>query len=213
MDFNESIPLYKDAIKAGVLAAFHPIEGKGYGFKNTRFLTDKSDQGILLSEYFYRFSEQAVNQSVPNKALLARVSSADELKRALSAAVAGDEIIINNGVYLNWAIDIANKGQAAKDHKAAKRIIVRAETKGGVIFTNKASISEAKVTKPFFTFSGEHIIFEGFTFKQINFSNKILHIKGGSFITTHNNSFIDITRIGRPRRMIVIDGAGQANRL
>jgi hypothetical protein len=62
VDFNESTILYKEAIKAKVPVEFHPIEGKGHGFKNTGFLTNKSDQGILLSEHFYRFAEQAVNQ-------------------------------------------------------------------------------------------------------------------------------------------------------
>jgi len=96
------------------------------------------------------------------KAKLYTVASENEFKSIQTALNPGDEVVIRNGNYTPWVLDIAQKGTATKP------IVIRAEKQGKVVFSGE-------VANTIFNISGEYI-----TLKGISFKNCILHKAAGS---------------------------------
>lgn len=78
------------------------------------------------------------------------VSAPDALQRALAVAVPGDEVIIRNGIYVDWNLTLSGSGAAGKP------IVIRPETPGGVIFSGHSG----------FTVTGSYIEIREFIFDQ-----------------------------------------------
>lgn len=93
---------------------------------------------------------------VPHTAFAATVtvSTKSALNSALSSATAGTEIIIKNGTYNDWGEIHISKSGTAKN-----KIVLRAQTPGGVRFTGKVT----------FYFQGSYIVIKDFYFDQIHF--------------------------------------------
>lgn len=84
-----------------------------------------------------------------------RISSEAEFKNLLTKLVPGDEVIIKNGNYTDWMLEIANQGTKAKP------ILIKAETAGKVIFSGEVDQTIFKIT-------GDFIVLDGLTFKNCN---------------------------------------------
>ena len=79
------------------------------------------------------------------------VNSVETLQEVLSKVVAGDNIIWKNGTYANVKVNFKPKEKGVSD----KRIFLKAETPGKVIFTGSSQMG----------ISGEYLQVEGFTFQ------------------------------------------------
>lgn len=80
-----------------------------------------------------------------------KVANPDEFQKAAAAALAGDEIVIANGNYQNWALTFKTNGTSDKP------ILIRAETPGEVVFSGT-------VNKPVFQLNGTFTVISGITF-------------------------------------------------
>ena len=90
------------------------------------------------------------------------VSTQERFKTRAAALEPGDELVIKNGVYVGWQVEIAVKGTRGRP------IVIRAETPGGVVFSHRVRI----------TIRGDHLILKGCRFE--NTSNGSVRIDGGS---------------------------------
>lgn len=86
-----------------------------------------------------------------------RINSETQLKEILVKVRPGDKIIIANGSYNNWNVNIASSGTPQKP------IIITAETAGKVIFTGST-------IQTIFKFSGAYIQLSGITFSGCELS-------------------------------------------
>ncbi|TKC02318.1 chondroitinase-B domain-containing protein [Pedobacter cryotolerans] len=77
-----------------------------------------------------------------------KVNSADELKNLMPNLLPGDEVIIANGKYINWAVEITCNGTKAKP------IVFKAENVGSVIFYGETHRTIFKITGHYITLSG-----------------------------------------------------------
>jgi hypothetical protein len=119
---------------------------------------------------------------------------------SMTNARPGDEVVIKNGTYANWSVEIEADGN--KDEP----IVIRPETRGGVVFT-----SDGVLKKPMFTFTGSHIDFDGFTFRDIPLDAHLF-----TFLATRNVRFInnDLGNIQGAEsigRMVLLVGDGDDN--
>ena len=81
------------------------------------------------------------------------VDSDSAFKSIQTLLLPGDEVVIKNGSYTDWAIDIPQKGTAAKP------IVIRAEKQGLVVFSGR-------VVKSIFKVTGDYIVIKGLSFKN-----------------------------------------------
>lgn len=82
-----------------------------------------------------------------------KVSTPDEFQKAVAIVLPGDEIIIANGNYSDWALTVNTKGTVDK------QIIIHAETVGKVNFFGN-------VYKPVFRLTGAYTVLSGLTFSE-----------------------------------------------
>ncbi|TKC06805.1 hypothetical protein FA048_16540 [Pedobacter polaris] len=126
--------------------------------------------GFYLSLFFM------LNQTV--SAATYRVDSEDAFKKIIPKLVAGDEVIIANGNYENWSIEIPSQGTTEKPIK------ISAEKKGEVIFSGET-------TRTIFKLTGAHLTLSG-----IKFNECILIKNNGStgiLIDLNNSTYCSIT--------------------
>ena len=90
------------------------------------------------------------------------VKNADELRVAAAKALPGDELVIANGNYKEWACELVGHGTANAP------IIIRPETPGRVVFTGT-------VLKTMFLLSGSYLQLQGLVFEEC-----VLHKAEGS---------------------------------
>ncbi|MEJ5995139.1 chondroitinase-B domain-containing protein [Pedobacter sp. Du54] len=83
------------------------------------------------------------------------VNSEKQFKEIIPVLVPGDEVLIKEGVYPNWSIEITGKGSL----KAP--ICIKSENEGGVTFSGN-------LTKPVFNLLGSYLILKGINFKNCN---------------------------------------------
>nr|WP_315148616.1 chondroitinase-B domain-containing protein [uncultured Flavobacterium sp.] len=103
--------------------------------------------------------------TIANSAVI-NVSSVAALNSAVSASVAGDEIVLANGTYTNSTITIAKSN-----------ITVRAATPGGVFLNGTNSIS----------ISGNYVTFSGFQFTSGTITGIVLEITGNYIVASQLN--------------------------
>ncbi|NCD71846.1 hypothetical protein GSY63_20960 [Mucilaginibacter sp. R11] len=133
-----------------------------------------------------------------------KVSSPDELQKAATIAVAGDEMVIANGNYTNWQVVINTSGTAEKP------IIIRAESPGQVIFSGD-------VNKPVFQLTGSYTELTGLTFTGCN----VFKANGGFLIELKNSKYCRVTdctfakNLAKDQFMpiVVLSGKGEHNRI
>jgi len=128
------------------------------------------------------------------------VTSQDEFITRMAQAQPGDEITVKNGTYFNWSVAVEASGSKEKP------IVIRPETRGGVVFTRGGVLK-----KPMFTVKGSHIDFDGFTFRDI-----VLDANLFTFLATSNARFInnDLGNIQGAEnigRMVLLMGKGADN--
>ena len=80
-----------------------------------------------------------------------KVANQEEFKKAAGVVKAGDEIVIANGNYSGWEMNVNTNGTADKP------VVIRAETAGNVVFTGD-------VNKPVFELTGSYTEMSGITF-------------------------------------------------
>ncbi len=86
-----------------------------------------------------------------------RINSEVQFKEVLAKVKAGDKIIIANGNYSNWNVNVTSSGTAQQS------ILITAETTGKVIFTGST-------TQTIFKFSGAYLQLNGITFNACELS-------------------------------------------
>ncbi|MCP4044389.1 MAG: DUF1961 family protein [Gammaproteobacteria bacterium] len=128
------------------------------------------------------------------------VSSQDEFVRRIAQAQPGDEVVIKNGTYSNWSVAVEASGSKEKP------IVIRPETRGGVVFT-----ADGVMKKPMFTIKGSHLDFDGFTFRDIRLDAHLL-----TFLATQNARFLNndlgnIQGTEKIGRMVLLMGKGAGN--
>lgn len=135
-----------------------------------------------------------------------KVASADEFKKAAAAVKPGDEIVIANGNYTNWALVIPTNGAPGKP------VIIRAEAADKVIFSGD-------VSKPVFQLTGSYTELSGINFTACN----VMKVQGGSGILVEmkdskycrltNCSFTKNVAKSQFMPIVVVGGKGEANRV
>jgi parallel beta-helix repeat protein len=139
-------------------------------------------------------------------ATIYKVSNEDEFNIAAAKAKAGDEIVIKNGTYKPWQLIVNTHGAVDK------RILIRAETSGKVVFTGE-------IRKPVFLLTGSYTEISGMTFSgciQLKDSNnraELLELKDARYCRVTDCSFINNISKIQFTPMLVISGRGEYNRL
>ncbi len=109
-----------------------------------------------------------------------QVSSAQDITNALQTAVAGDTLLMTDGVWTDQQIEFAGNGTALNS------IVLRAQTPGGVVLNGTSSLK----------ISGSHLHVEGLHFKGGNASDSghVVQFRGSLGQATNSrftNSIID----------------------
>lgn len=131
-----------------------------------------------------------------------KINSEKEFKAIISKLIPGDEIIIANGNYTNWSIEIPNKGTKAKP------ITIKAQDAGKVIFSGDVDHTLFKLT-------GDYIILNGIAFKNCTL------LKGGGLIELKNSQscqvtvcqFLENTVKTQFTPLVIVSGSGNNNKI
>lgn len=131
-----------------------------------------------------------------------QIKSEKEFKDLLLKLVAGDEVIIANGNYTNWNIEIPNKGTSAKP------IIVKAQENGQVIFSGE-------VNQPFFKLTGDYIVLNGIIFKTCTLlkGGGLIELKDSESCQLSNCQFLGNTVKTQFTPLIIVSGTGNNNKI
>lgn len=133
-----------------------------------------------------------------------KASSAQEFKNILPKLKPGDELLIANGNYSNWAVDISTTGTAQRP------IIIRATTEGQVVFAGD-------VNQTLFKLTGAYTILSGISFKDCQLlkgegSNGVLvELKNSSNCQVRSCSFEYNRAKAQFMPLVIISGNGSAN--
>lgn len=130
------------------------------------------------------------------------VSSEKEFKEITPRLVPGDEVIIKNGNYSNWSIEIAANGTA----KAP--IIIRAEEEGKVFFSGDANQTLFKLT-------GSYLVLKGISFVKCTLlkSTAIVILNHTNYCSLTKCVFISNTAKVQFTPLVVVSGNGNANQI
>jgi poly(beta-D-mannuronate) lyase len=134
------------------------------------------------------------------------VHSQEEFKTVAGQAVAGDVIVIANGTYASWAVTIPTVANAAHP------LIIRAETRGKVIFTGDTG-------QPIFEISGSYTVLQGLTFKGCNVlktdgkSGVLVELKNSTDCRLTQCLFTQNEAKAQFMPLVIISGMGQRNRV
>ena len=128
------------------------------------------------------------------------INSEKQFEEISSKLTAGDEVIIKEGTYTNWSIEITAKGTANAP------IIIRSENEGKVLFTGD-------VNQTLFKLSGTYLILKGINFKNCSLG------KSSALIVLNNADYCSVTRCSFGTNtakvqftpLIVISGKGSDN--
>lgn len=133
-----------------------------------------------------------------------RASSEQEFKNIVPQLLPGDELVIANGSYGNWAVEIPSKGTIQKP------ILIRAETKGAVIFSGE-------VKQTLFKLSGSYTTLSGISFKDCQLlkgdgnNGVLIELKSTDNCIVTACSFEKNIVKAQFTPLIVISGNGNAN--
>ncbi|TCC91635.1 hypothetical protein EZ428_07690 [Pedobacter frigiditerrae] len=131
-----------------------------------------------------------------------KVNSEKEFKTVIPQLLAGDEVIIANGNYNNWAIEIASKGTKAKT------ILVRAQESGKVVFSGD-------MDQILFKLTGDYIILSGITFKHCILlkNGGLIELKGSQSCQITNCQFLENTVKTQFTPLVIVSGSGANNKI
>jgi poly(beta-D-mannuronate) lyase len=132
------------------------------------------------------------------------VKSAAELNALTQKLQPGDEVVIADGTYTNWNIEIPNSG------KKGKEILFKAEHPGKVSFTGE-------VSKPIFLFSGKYVTLSGIYFKECTLvkvegkNGVLVEMRNTVLARMTNCHFINNTVKTQFTPLAIISGNGMGN--
>ncbi len=101
------------------------------------------------------------------------VESEDSLKAAISAAKPGDTIIIKNGRYHGWSVELDCRGTSQQP------ILIQPQSVGGVVFTGTSD----------FLITGRYVTVDGLRFEQCNFNKNLLYFNRSDHCSIANCVF------------------------
>jgi poly(beta-D-mannuronate) lyase len=110
------------------------------------------------------------------------VSSISDLNSAIVSANGGDVIILKNGIYTGSAINFINSRGSA-----GKKIVVKAETPGGVVINGDSTSVLMR---------GDHLVLTGFHFKDVVGNGVFLGIEDAGYWRVTNCKFENINKTG-----------------
>jgi poly(beta-D-mannuronate) lyase len=134
------------------------------------------------------------------------ISKEEELQNLSSKLQPADLVLIKDGNYSNWKIEINSKG--LKD----KPIIIRAEHPGKVIFSGST-------TNTVFTLSGEYIQLSGITFKsctlekQDKMTGLLIELKNTVSSRVNDCTFEKNVVKGQFMPLVIVSGSGTYNQV
>jgi parallel beta-helix repeat protein len=134
------------------------------------------------------------------------VHSQEEFKTVTGKAAAGDVIVIANGAYTGWAVTVSTVANAARP------LIIRAETRGKVIFTGD-------VDQPIFQISGSYTVLQGLTFTGCNVlktsgkSGVLVELKNSMDCRLTQCVFTQNAAKAQFMPLVIVSGKGQRNRV
>lgn len=130
------------------------------------------------------------------------IKSEKEFKDILLKLVAGDEVIIANGNYTNWNVEIPNKGTSAKP------ILIKAQESGKVIFSGE-------INQTLFKLAGDYLIFSGITFKNCTLlkGGGLIELKNSQNCQVTNCQFLENTVKTQFTPLVIVSGNGNNNKI
>jgi len=131
-----------------------------------------------------------------------QVTSENEFAAATKKAVPGDEIVIKDGIYKDWSLDISLLGTNELPIK------IKPESPYGVVFSASKILS-----KPILNISGSNLILEGFAFNDIVFEGFLFKLNGSNNVRISNCRFEKIQGYQSEKKMLRIEGNADGNRV
>ncbi len=130
------------------------------------------------------------------------VGSEKEFLDIIPKLIAGDEVVIKNGNYRNWSIEIAAKGTI----KAP--ILIRAEKEGNVIFSGD-------VNQTVFKLSGSYLHLKGINFENCTLmkSAALIILNNAEHASITNCNFLTNTAKVQFTPLVVVSGTGNGNQI
>jgi len=128
------------------------------------------------------------------------ISSEQEFKTIEPVLVPGDEVVIKNGNYTDWALTISAKGTSTKP------ISIHAEQPGIAVFSGN-------VAKPIFQVSGDYVLIKGINFKNCILAKKglLIEFSASNHCQISNCSFSGNKVSTQFTPLVVISGNGRNN--
>jgi poly(beta-D-mannuronate) lyase len=135
-----------------------------------------------------------------------KVKTAEEFNKAAVSVLAGDEIVIANGNYSNWATVINNNGTPDKP------IIIRAENPGKAIFSGEVRQAVFQITGTYIQVKG--LKFEGCQLIKTKSADVILiQMNAAKYCRITDCTFTKNTVDAQFMPIVVVSGQGEHNRV
>ncbi len=135
-----------------------------------------------------------------------KVTSDQEMKQISKQLAPGDDVVIANGNYSNWVIQINAKGTQGAP------IVIRAENAGKVIFSGD-------VDSTVFKLSGSYVQLKGLTFKACQLNKKaqqpgiLVELKNSFYCRISGCVFQENSVKAQFMPLVIISGNGESNRV
>ncbi len=128
------------------------------------------------------------------------VRSLQEFKSVVNKLAPGDEVIIENGNYSEWSVQISNSGTKEKP------IRIKSATAGKVVFTGSVNETIFKVT-------GSYVIFSGLSFKDciVQKGATLIEFSNANSDRLLNCQFTKNTVKSQFTPLVVVSGNGREN--
>lgn len=135
-----------------------------------------------------------------------KVATETDFKNTVPKLLPGDQLIIANGTYQDWAVEIPVSGTALKP------ITIKAETLGKVIFSGN-------VGNTIFKFTGDHVILSGISFQECTLVKA--DGKTGLLVDFNNTNYCSLTKVSFIKNrakvqfspFVVVSGNGSYNQI
>jgi poly(beta-D-mannuronate) lyase len=135
-----------------------------------------------------------------------KVKTAEEFNKVAVSVLAGDEIVIANGNYSNWATVINNNGTLDKP------IIIRAESLGKVIFSGEVRQAVFQITGTYIQVKG--LKFEGCQLLKTKGADVVLiQMNAAKYCRITDCTFTKNTVDAQFMPIVVVSGQGEHNRV
>ncbi|MEQ6120616.1 glycoside hydrolase N-terminal domain-containing protein [Reichenbachiella sp. MALMAid0571] len=130
------------------------------------------------------------------------VSTEEAFLEAMRKANPGDEIVIKNGVYKDWSLNVSLKGSKKLPIK------IKSESPQGVIFSASKILN-----KPILNITGSNLILDGFSFNDIVFESFLFKLNGSKNVRITNCNFGKIQGDKSEKKMLRIEGNADGSRI